>query len=237
MSTYVLIHGSWHGSWCWNKVVSLLKQAGHKAVAPDLPGHGDDKTSIPEISLQSYVDCVSKVLNEQAEPVVLVGHSMGGMVITQTAEYCPDKITTLVYLCAFLPRNGESLLQLAPQDKESLILPNLVVAEDQSSRTVRKEAIKEAFYGDCSDEDVTRATSLLCPEPMAALATPLHLTDENFGRIPRIYIECRRDRAITHSRQRQMYLASPCQKIITMDTSHSPMLSAPEELVAHLTSL
>ncbi|MBA3922407.1 MAG: alpha/beta fold hydrolase, partial [Nostocaceae cyanobacterium] len=110
MSTCILIHGAWHSSWCWNKVATLLEQAGHKVIAPDLPSHGKDKTPIREVTLQSYTDRICEILTELIEPVILVGHSMGGLVITQVAEQCPDKIEKLVYLCAFLPGNGESLL-------------------------------------------------------------------------------------------------------------------------------
>ena len=153
MSTYVLIHGAWHGGWCWDKVVPLLEKDGHKVEAPDLPGHGNDKTPIPEISLQAYADRVCEILDAQSEPVILVGHSMGGVVITQAAEYRPDKIKKLVYLTAFLLQNGEFLLQYGEPDKDALVLPNLIMAEDQSYATVKEDALNEAFYGDCSDED------------------------------------------------------------------------------------
>jgi pimeloyl-ACP methyl ester carboxylesterase len=237
VATYLLVHGAWHGSWCWDKIVPLLEKRGHKVVAPDLPGHGTDKSPISEVSLQAYVDRVVKVLNAQSEPVVLVGHSMGGIVISQAAEYCPEMVKALVYVCAFLLSDGESLLQVAQEDAEALVLPNLVMADDQSSATVRDEAIDKAFYGDCSVEDLARAKSLLVPQAAAPFATPVHTTTENFGRVPRIYIECHRDRAISPSAQKRMYTALPCQRVVPMDTSHSPFLSAPEELVAHLTAI
>jgi pimeloyl-ACP methyl ester carboxylesterase len=237
VGTYVLIHGAWHASWCWDKIVPLLEKQGHKAVAPDLPGHGTDKSPVSEISLQAYVDRVVKILDAQSEPVVLVGHSMGGIVISQAAEYCPEMVKVLVYLSAFLLRDGESLLQIAQEDEDALVLPNLVMADDQSSATVRDEALGEAFYGDCSDEDTARAKSLLVPQAAAPFATPVHTTRENFGRVPRTYIECLRDRAISPSIQKKMYTALPCQRVVSMDTSHSPFFSAPEELVAHLTAI
>jgi len=205
------------------------------AIAVDLPGHGDDKTSISEISLQSYADRVCRVLDAQSEPVILVGHSMGGTVITQAAEYCPDKIKALIYLCAFVPRNGESHLQLAMQDKDSSVGQNLIMAEDKSYCTTREKAIKDARYGDCSDEDVTRAKSLLCPDPMIPLVTPVDITAVNYGRIPRVYIECLRDRALTPPFQKQMYGTQPFRRIISMNTSHSPFFSAPKELAGYLT--
>jgi pimeloyl-ACP methyl ester carboxylesterase len=104
MSTYVLIHGAWHGGWCWDKVVPLLEKAGHKVQAPDLPSHGKDKTSYRTVSLQAYADSVCGILDTQSDRVVLVGHSMGGIVISQAAEYRPEKVDTLVYLTAFLLR-------------------------------------------------------------------------------------------------------------------------------------
>ncbi len=107
MATYVLIHGAWHGAWCWDKVVSLLKMKGHRVEAPDLPGHGKDRTPIGEVSLEAYAEKICKVLDAELEPVILVGHSMGGIAISQAAEYLPDKIETLVYLTAFLLRDGE----------------------------------------------------------------------------------------------------------------------------------
>ena len=237
MNTYVLIHGEGHGGWCWDKVVPLLKEEGHKVEAPDLPGHGNDKTPIPEISLQAYADRVCQILDAQSEPVILVGHSMGGLIITQTAEYRPEKVKTLVYLTAFLLRNGEFLLQHAEGDKEALVLPNLIMAEDQSYATVKEEALKEIFYGDCSDEDVTRAKSLLVSQAAPPFATPVKTTQEKFGRVPRVYISCLRDKAISPAVQEKMYTALPCKKVIAMDTSHSPFFSAPVELAGHLLSL
>jgi pimeloyl-ACP methyl ester carboxylesterase len=238
MSTYVLVHGAWHGSWCWEKVVPLLKQAGHQVEILDLPGHGQDRTPIREITLTAYTKRVCETLDAQAEPVILVGHSMGGIVITQVAEERPEKIQTLVYLTAFLPQNGESLLQIARTNSDSLLTPNLVVNEEQGYLTFKEGAsLKEIFYGDCSDEDVARAKSLLVLQAIAPMATPVRISAEQFGRVPRVYIECLRDRTITPCIQKMMYTAMPCQTILSMETSHSPFFSSPQELVRHLTSL
>ncbi|MGD9114548.1 MAG: alpha/beta fold hydrolase [Desulfobacterales bacterium] len=237
MSNYVLIHGAWHGGWCWKNIIPLIEKEGHSVVAPDLPGHGKDKKPITEITLQAYTDRVCQILDEQSEPVILVGHSMGGVVITQTAEYRPEKIKTLVYLTGFLLQNGEFLLQLAEPDTEALVLPNLVMAEDQSYATIKEEALKEVFYADCSDEDVEFAKSQLVPQAAAPFATPVSTTEENFGRVPRVYISCSRDKAISPSVQEKMYKALPCEKIVSLETSHSPFFSAPEELANHLLSI
>ncbi|GIV80636.1 MAG: hypothetical protein KatS3mg050_5030 [Litorilinea sp.] len=235
MGTYVLIHGSWHGGWCWDRVKPLLEKQGHRVMAPDLPGHGQDHTPVAEITLQRFVDRVCQVLDAQPEPVILVGHSMGGIVITQTSEARPDKIQALVYLCAFLPRNGESLLQLAQQDQETLILPNLIIDEAQGYLAVKEEAIPEVFYQDCSPKDVAWAQARLAPqEALTPVATPVEISEDRFGRIPRVYIACLRDQALGPSLQRQMYTATPCREVYSLNTGHSPFLSAPEALTAHL---
>ena len=237
MSTFVFVHGGWSGGWTWEKVVPLLEEAGHKVEAPDLPGHGDDQTPIPEVSLQGYADRVSQVLDAQPEPVVLVGHSSGGQAISQAAEQRPEKVKLLVYLSAFLLRDGESVFSVGENDTESLILPNLVMSEDGSSATIREDVIREGLLHDCSDEDVEQAKARFVPQALAPVATPVALTEDNFGRVPRAYIETLQDRAISPSFQKEMYERLPCQKVISMNTSHSPFFSAPEELAEHLESL
>jgi pimeloyl-ACP methyl ester carboxylesterase len=237
MSTYVLVHGAWHGPWCWEKVGPLLKQAGHRVETPDLSGWSQNKT-LREITLATYTKRVCEILDAQAEPVILVGHSMGGIVITQVAEERPEKIQTLVYLTAFLVQNGESVYQISQTNSDSLVAPNLVVNEEQGSLTFKEGApLKDMFYGDCSDEDVARAISLLVPDALAPQGTPVRITAEHFGRVPRVYIECLRDQALSPSFQKRMYTASPCQTILSLETSHSPFFSAPQQLVQHLISL
>ena len=236
MATFLLVHGAWHGAWCWDKVVPLIEERGHKVHAIDLPGHGNDKTPTASVSLESYLERVRLVLDEEGEPIIVVGHSMGGIVITQAAEERPDSIRKLVYLCAFLPKNGQSLMDLG--SAESMVrIPDTVVPSADRSLTVKTESLKEMFYHDCSDEDVTFARERLVPQAGAPFAAAVRTTEANFGRVPRVYIECLLDRVIPPPSQEQMYTALPCERVITMDTSHSPFFSAPNELAEHLLSL
>lgn len=237
MSTYVFVHGAWHGAWCWYKVVSGLARAGHTVVAPDLPSLGRDKTPIADVSLAHWADCICQVIDAASDPVILVGHSRAGIVISEVAERRPTRVAALVYLTAVLLRDGEALLQVLQADGTSPLLPNLIVAADGLSTTLKQEALKEVLYGSSSDEDVALAQLLLVPEPMGPAMTPVHVTDARFGRVPRVYIECLRDNAIPVAFQRRMYSNLPCQKVLTLDADHSPFFSAPEALVEQLTTL
>jgi pimeloyl-ACP methyl ester carboxylesterase len=146
----------------------------------------------------------------------------------------PHRIGLLVYVCAALLRNGESLIEAAKTDRESLILPNLVPDEAAGTMSIKPDAVREIFFHDCPDDDARRAASRLQPEPLGPTFTPLQLTDANFGRVPRVYITCRFDRAVGPELQARMVTALPCQQVITMDTGHSPFYAAPAELAQHV---
>ena len=236
MSTYVLIHGALHGGWCWRKVVPLLEAKGHAVVAPDLPGHADDPTPPSTVTLAAYAERICEVVAACKEPVILLGHSVGGAAITQAAENCPNQILALVYLCAFLPRNGESASSLAKEDPQSLFNANLARVTE-GVVTVRPEARHEAFYGSCSEEDEAFAISRLTPQALAPLAAPVVTSAERWGQIPRYYIECTGDRTITLEFQRTMQENCPCEETFSIGTDHSPFFSAPETLVEILSRI
>jgi len=237
MATYVLVHGAWHGSWCWQKLAPLIKAEGHVVDAVDLPGRGNDQTPISEMTLIKYAELVRQRIESAEEPVILVGHSLGGMVITQAAELVPRRIAILVYLTAFLPRDGQSLQQLSEGDHKALVRSNMIINKEQGSSIIAQHARREVFYGECNDEDVTFAVSRHVPESLAVIGTPVRITDQRAGSVRRFYIECLRDRAIGIDKQRKMYGARPCERVLTIDTDHSPFLSRPEELANHLLSL
>jgi pimeloyl-ACP methyl ester carboxylesterase len=233
----VLIHGAWHGGWCWHKVVARLRHAGQRAVAPDLPSLGRDRTPVAHVSLQSWTESVCRALDAEVEPVILVGHSRAGAVISQAAEARPEKVRVLVYLAGYLLADGESVSGTAKEDSQSLVGPNMQISQDRVSWGLRDAAVRDALYGECADEDVVLAQSLLAPEAVAPLTTPIRVSAQNFARVPRVYIECLRDRAVSLSEQRRMVSATPCRQVISMDTDHSPFFSAPDELTAHLLAL
>jgi pimeloyl-ACP methyl ester carboxylesterase len=237
MTTFVLVHGAWHGAWCWFKVIPLLEKAGHTTVAVDLPSHGIDRTPTSEVSLELCAEAVCRVLDECREPVILVGHSMGGVVISRAAELRPGKVEKLVYLAAFLLPSGVTILEATPPDTRAKTVASLVIKDGGHAASLRAEALRHMFYADCDEADVALARTLLVPQAMAVSATRLSTSSENWGRVPRFYVECTLDNAIPIEAQRAMSLQLPCRRVITMETSHSPFFSAPGELSDHLLEL
>lgn len=234
---YVFVPGSFHASWCWFKMQGLLDKDGNTSEAIDLPAHGLDITPIFEVTLDSYADAVSKVLEKYTEPVILVGHSRAGIVISTVAERMPDKIDQLVYLCAFLIPNGEPMVATALTDKESMLVTNLIFNESEGWHIPRKESYKDAFYNDCSEADVYLCSSLLTKEPNALVGTPLTLSDENFGRVKKVYIHTSIDQALSYDVQKGMVARTPVDKTFKLNSGHSPFLSQPLQLAEILLSL
>lgn len=230
MSTFVLIHGAWHGAWCWKYIVPQLLSRGHKVVAPDLPGHGKDTTPAKRVNLEVYAESVCHELDKLEELAILVGHSMGGIIISEAAERRPAKLQALVYLSAFLPLNGDSLAGMEERNPYTAVPPNLVPAGNGITAKVRDEKIIDLFYHDCSDEDIKFAKRHLCPQAMGLLNTPVTLTEDNYGRIPRSYVLCTEDRALHLEFQQAMVDAAPGTRTYTLASSHSPFFSAPDML-------
>lgn len=235
---FVLIHGAWHGAWCWYKLAAHLRAAGHTVTCPDLPAHGVDRTmSTAEVTMNAYVERVAAVLDAAPEPVVLVGHSMGGAVVSQSTEVRPQRIRHAVYLAAFAPAHGQSVFQLARDDPDDRMGARMVMSADRRSITLKPETLREGLYADCLDQDVALAEMLLVPQASAPLGTPLALTEQRYGRVPRSYIECTQDLAVSIGAQRRMPGRAGCVSIHSLDTSHSPFLSAPDRLAAILSTI
>lgn len=239
MATFVLVHGSFHGAWCWFKLVPELEALGHRTVTLDLPAQGDDRTPVADVTLDMNVDRVAGVIEKQAEPVVLVGHSFGGATITGTAERIPDRIALLVYLTSFIPRDGESINDItsSPMWPPETGARAFVRSADGLTVSVAAEAVRDRFYHDCSDEDVAYCMERIRPQPFAPRAAPIRTTPERFGRVLRDYIHCEDDRSILLDVQKQIVARMPCRKVASLPTSHSPFLSAPADLARTLSEL
>jgi pimeloyl-ACP methyl ester carboxylesterase len=229
---FVLVHGAWHGAWCWYRIATALEALGHRVTALDLPAAGIDPTPPLAVGLQEQADRVVALLDTLDEPVVLVGHSAGGPVVSTVAEARPQKIAKLVYVTAFLLADGDFLAAAASRDPDSAIIGHLVLEPD-GTLSVDPAARRDVFYGDCRARDVTLAQALLRPVGARSLTDRVHV-GTGFAGVRRFYVTCRHDRAISPAAQRTMYEALPCELVLPIASDHSPFLSRPRALVLAL---
>ena len=230
MKNVVLVHGSWYGAWCWQRVAERLVTKGHRVSAPDLPAHGSDKTPVAEVSLAAYVDRVARAIDDAGSgKAVVVGHSMAGVVLSELAERHPGKIEKLVYLAAYLLADGESIFQHATKDGDSLLGPSLRPDEKNGVLAVADEGFGAALASGCTSADIEAARRAARPEPLAPLATPIHVTSAGFGSVPRHYIKTLADKAVSTALQTQLLAATPTTTL-EIASGHSPFFSHADEL-------
>jgi pimeloyl-ACP methyl ester carboxylesterase len=237
MATFVLVHGAWHGGWCWYKLVTRLEARGHRVLAPDLPGHGVDRSLARAATYSDYVSRITDILDAESDPVVLVGHSMGGAIVTGAAEALPEKVQQLVYLCAFLAPSGLSMFEGAAAGR-SAAAAEIVPAADGQSTLFKPDALRSFLYADCPDEDIALARLCLAPQSIEPMTAPIVWTPERAGRIPRTYIACSEDRIKGGiEEQRAAIEQLPGTEFIALNASHSPFFSIPDELADTLERL
>lgn len=228
MNAIVLVHGSWYGAWCWDRVLTRLRGAGGRVVAPDLPGHGKDETPVPQVSVASYVDRVAAAIPD-GEKAVVVGHSMAGIVLSELGERFPEKVEKLVYVAAYLLRDGETIFQHASADTGSSLGPSLRPDEAKGVIAVADEGFASALATGCADADVEAVRRAARPDPLAPLATPIRVTPARFGAIPRAYVKTLEDRAVSTALQTKLLAATPTATL-EIPSGHSPFFSHPDEL-------
>ncbi len=155
------MHGAWHGAWSWQTVKQKMEQSDSKVITFDLPGHGNDKTDIPQVTFDSYVEKVKQEITKLNTPVILVGHSLAGYIVSKVAEDMPNSIEKLVFVSAMIPNNQKTVFDTLKEDAGSELLQNLIFAEDQSWATVNEETLKNVVYNGATDEQIAKAAPQL----------------------------------------------------------------------------
>lgn len=233
MARLVLVHGAFGGAWVWGPILEAVHRAGHAPEPIDLPGSGEDRTPPTEVTLEGYGERICETL-AQGEPAVLVGQSMGGIAVTQAAARCPGNVSALVYVGAFAPAEGQSLMDLVayPEAAEDEVQAHMVVEGDIA--ILPPEAAVHALYN-CADPDqATWAAERLGPQPVKPLGDKVTVSDANrdaFIALPRAYIVCQHDRAIPPAMQRRMATETGCDPIVELDADHWPWMSRPDAFV------
>ena len=235
MTNFVMIHGAMHGGWFWQPVQEILVSRGHRVVAPDLAGSGTDRTPLDLVSLDLMSRRIVDVVDAHGagEPVVLVGHSMGGLVIGEVAERAPDRVLGLVYVTAALVPPGNSLFQALGREDQPIPFTN----RDASLMRMDQASALQRFYGKATPQyRGDRAARRLVPQAIRPLTEPSTVTNQVFGRIHRAYVECVEDQAVPIETQRRMQAKLPCDPVFSLEADHSPTFSAEYELADALIS-
>ena len=219
----VLVHGAWHGSWCWDKLAALLEGRGLTVHTVDLPSVGADPGDTA--GLAGDAAAVREVLDSADGPVLLVGHSYGGMVVTHAAAG-RDDVARLVYLAAFMPDTGESLVELtggAPAPWIQRVDDGRIIADiDQAA---------QLFYGECDPE--TREDAIARLRPMTGKPMLDPIPEAAWRSIPSTYVVCARDGALPPKLQRDVF-APRADEQLELDTDHSPFYSDSDRLAGIL---
>jgi len=235
--TYVLVHGAWQAPYVWDAVKAELSNKGNNVIVVELPGHGSDITETHALSIDIYRDKVVEALSRVNEKVILVGHSMGGMVISAVAEKVPLKIRTLVYIGAFLPANGQALTDLAYSDPDSKLGPLLIPSSDKLTLDVKTDSLSYLFIDDGAEKVKQQVRDNYRAEPAIPFTNKVELTNEKFGIVNKVYIKTLKDIVISPGLQDRMIKAAGINKVYSVNTSHSPFLAQPRSVSDLLLSI
>jgi pimeloyl-ACP methyl ester carboxylesterase len=236
VNPFVLVHPAWHGGWCWKKITPLLQKAGHRVFTPTLTGLGErSHLARPEIGLEVHVSDIVNVLNYEAlRDVVLVGHSSSGAIITGVADRAAGQIAHVVYLDAFVPENGQAVLDLvAPERRQAL--EDLVKKEGEGWLLPRFAAppwptIVREMWGVTDEGDARWMVDRLGPTPIGHFRDPVNLTSPAARALARTYVRCPRYPSARFDEHAAMAKRTSGWRFRELQTSHHPAVTAPDEV-------
>lgn len=230
MATFVLVHGAWHGGWCYSRVASRLRAQGHHVYTPTLSGLGERAHSASRsiINLSTHIQDIVAILEfDKLEDVILCGHSYGGAVITGVAGRVPERLRTLVYLDAIVPENGESVFDVVGTERTLFYLQLA-----GGTGTMIKPPSVEAL-GVVDPDDVEWVEKLLTPQPLSCLVEQLHFTGNEELITRRTFILAERHKSNNHSVYERLK-DKPTWKTAVLDCGHDMMVDCPDTLTALL---
>jgi pimeloyl-ACP methyl ester carboxylesterase len=239
---YVLVHGAWQAPYVWDAVKTKLINEGNNVTVVELPGHGSDNTVPSTLTLNTYRDKVLDAISKINGKVILVGHSLGGMIISAVAEQNPSKIEKLVYLAAYLPSSGQSLLALAGTDAGSALGDSvnkvpILTQNANGTLDVLHDQIVNIFIQDGSAQIQNLVLQNYRPEPAIPFTNPVTLTAANFGSVEKVYIKTLQDHVVSPNLQNKMIATAGVKTVYQLNTSHSAFLAKPDSVAILLTKI
>ena len=231
MVTYVLVHGAFHGGWCWKKVTPLLREAGHEVYAPTLTGLGERAHLLsPEVDLSCHIQDVVNVLEyEDLQQVVLVGHSYGGMVITGVADRVPARLAHLIYLDAVVPCDGEARLDVLIEEQRASI-EERVRTQGEGWKIPISESSLDG-WGITEPTDRAWLLPRLVPHPFETYREIIQVSSQAIEGIPRTFIRCTEPVSTSATPSVERVLAEPGWRYRELTTDHDAMITMPSALV------
>jgi pimeloyl-ACP methyl ester carboxylesterase len=229
----VLVHGAWHGGWGWRRLTPLLRRAGHEVYTPTMTGLGERAhLAGPGIDLETHIrDIVGVLEAEELESVMLLGHSYGGMVITGVADRVPQRIARLVYLDAFVPQNGKSLMDYVVPERATRF-------REEGERTGRVMPPPPLLWGVTDSADAAWSARHDAPHPYASMRQPVRLQNEAaLARIPKAYIYCSSPPTGSFDQFAAKVRDDPAWRFFELATGHDAMVLVPERLARILLEL
>lgn len=224
---FVLVHGAFHGGWCWQKVADILRAQGNRVFTPTFTGLGDRSHLLNDnIDLNTFIQDVSAVIEwEELNNVVLVGHSFGGYVISGVADRMPERIGSLVYLDAPMGSNGMSVLDEAPEDVRNARLKAAI----SLSGTRAISAPSSTNFGVSNPDQVAWVDRRMTPMPLKSYKTPLVLKSPPGGDLPKLFIRCTHP-ALPNIEPAGLYARKHGWSYTEIATGHDAMVTKPEEV-------
>ncbi len=220
-----LVHGAFEDVHVWDGVSAQLQADGYRVIAVNLPGRPSASPPANLVSVDAYRDTVLKAIAGEQQPVVLVGHSFGGITVSAAGEAAPEKIKTLVYLAAYVPQDGESMLTLANQDRDSKAGPALIIDKEKGMMSINYAARADLFANGAPEGLRKVLPDLIIDEPLAPMATPVHLSAARYGKLDKVYIHTSQDNVVSPYLQQKMVAATPVRQEFTLNTGHTPFLT------------
>jgi pimeloyl-ACP methyl ester carboxylesterase len=229
----VLVHGAWHGGWGWKRLIPLLRRAGHQVFAPTLTGLGERRhLASPRVDLETHIqDVLNLIETEELEQVLLLGHSYGGMVITGVADRAARRIARLVYLDAFVPEDGKSLMDYVVPERGARF-------REEGERTGFVAPPPPSLWGVSDPADAAWSARRDAPHPFASMRQPLRLRDAAaLGRIPKAFIYCSSPATGSFDQFAAKYRHDRAWRFHELATGHDAMVLVPDKLAAILLEL
>ncbi len=236
MKNYLFIHGALRGAWLWDRVIPLIqKKGGSNMIALDLPGHGKRATERAGVNMNAYVDdVISCIKKKNLSDLILVGHSMSGIIISKVAEDVPERIRHLVYLSAVVPRDGDALIDLLTKERQE----TLRKLEGKASEIYGPiDALRPLYFTDLPDgEEKDSLLKQLTPQPLAAFFEKIPLKRFYSLKIPRTYVLGLKDKSLPPELTRDFADRLGVEPV-EIDAGHDMMISRPEEVAKVLLNI